>query len=492
MAAPEDQRVGEEVLRLAGIAKNYGHTAALRDASITVRRGEIVGLIGHNGAGKSTLMRVIVGLTHPDRGEVTINGRRVGDDYSMRRARELGVRIAHQELSLAPELKVFENVLVAAPAVRGWGWRRRARALVRETCDQVFAEHRISLGQPVRSLSLAQQQMVEISLAALESGDEFALLILDEPTSALGAEQAEHLFRFIRKLAERGISTILISHKLHEILGNTDRVLVMRDGRIVSEQRTSELDHDRIVALMGGVARAQTQRRSEPARSTRSELLAARNIEDAWLHEVSLSVREGEIVGLAGLDGQGQQQLLRYLWRNRRGGRSVRCAGGMSFVTGDRQTAGVFPLWDLSRNIVVGALGDVSRHGVLQAPRTRGLVDEWMSRLAVRGTSTTPITELSGGNQQKALIARALASRSRLVLLDDPFRGVDIETKQQVYRLMREEAEKGRGFLWFTTENAELEECDRVYVMAGGRITAELGAGDISEEAVIGASFQRG
>ncbi|MGH3256253.1 MAG: sugar ABC transporter ATP-binding protein [Streptosporangiaceae bacterium] len=480
------------VLELSGISKTYGVTRALTDVSMTIPAGEIVGLIGHNGAGKSTLMRVIVGLTRPDTGSLTVAGAAAGAGYSMQESRARGVRIAYQELSLAPDLKVFENVLVAAPAVAGWQWRRRSQGLLRASLDEVFPGHRIPVRQQVRKLTLAQQQMLEIAQAVLEVTGPFSLLILDEPTSALAGKQAENLFRYLKQLKGRGISTVLITHKLHEVLGHTDRVVVMRDGRIVSEHPTPDLDYARIVAVMGGVARqAAGVKSASLAGGNGEELLSATSVRDQWLQDVSLAVRSGEIVGLSGLDGQGQQQLLRYLWRNRGGKRSVRFRGGVSFVTGDRQTRGVFPLWNLGQNISVGVLGETAPHGVVQRPRERLIVADWLERLAVRGTAGTPIGAVSGGNQQKALIARALASASRMVLLDDPFRGVDVETKQQVYRLMREETAMGRGFLWFTTENAELVECDRVYVMSAGRIAAELHGDEISEEAIIGASFEK-
>jgi ribose transport system ATP-binding protein len=483
------------VLELSGISKTYGVTRALADVSLTIPPGEIVGLIGHNGAGKSTLMRVIVGLTKPDSGSVTVGGVAAGGGYSMQESRARGVRIAYQELSLAPELKVFENVLIAAPAVAGWRWRRRSRQFLRATLDEVFPGHRIPVRAEVRRLSLAQQQMLEISQAVLDVAGPFSLLILDEPTSALAGEQAENLFRYLKQLKSRGISTVLITHKLHEVLGHTDRVVVMRDGRIVSEAPTPELDHGRIVTVMGGVAREAGP--AGPVRAASQagggeELLSASGLRDQWLRDVSLTVRAGEIVGLSGLDGQGQQELLRHLWRNRRGKRSVRFRGGVSFVTGDRQAKGVFPLWNLSENIGVGVLSEIAPRGVIHRSREREIVDGWLNRLAIRGSPGTSIGALSGGNQQKALISRALAATSATVLLDDPFRGVDVETKQQVYQLMREEAVKGRGFLWFTTENAELGECDRVYVMSGGRISAELHADEISEEAVIGVSFEKG
>lgn len=483
----------DTLLRLSEICKQYGVTKALRGASLSIARSEIVGLIGHNGAGKSTLMRIIVGLTKPDSGEMTFAGDDVGVSYTMQMSRRLGIRIAYQELSLAPELKVFENVLVSAPSVAGRGWRKRSEKVLRDALDEVFPGHRIPLRQSVDQLSLAQQQMLEITAATLEFGDSFSLLILDEPTSALAQDQAGNLFRYLRKLQARGISTVLISHKLSEILGHTDRVVVMRDGMVMSDQPTAELNYDRIVNLMGGVSSTSAVRAARAVSSaTEEQLLDIDDISDRQLHGVTLSMKAGEIVGLSGLDGQGQQHLLRYIWAHRRSSRGIRVRGRTSYVSGDRVTSGVFQLWSVGQNISVGIMRQFSRHGVSHIGRERAVVDQWMSRLAVRGVRGMPIVDLSGGNQQKALIARALASSARVVLLDDPFRGVDIETRQQVYRLLREEATKGRSFLWFTTENAELRECDRVYVMQGGRITAELAGDEITEDAVISASFERG
>lgn len=483
----------DPILELTDITKQYGVTKALAGVSMKIRRGEIVGVIGHNGAGKSTLMRVIVGLTRPDSGSICFGGQSVGPKYSMQAGRALGVRMAFQELSLAPSLRVFENVLLNGASVAGWGWRRRSQKRICAALDEIYPGHGIFARHRVEELSLAQQQMLEVAQAVLDAEAHASLLILDEPSSALSKDQAENLFRHLKKLRDRGISTLLISHKLHEILGNTDRTVVMRDGRVVSEQATSELDHDRIVTIMGGVVKQKSGagNQQNPRAQDTEVLLSTKNIHDANLRDAAVTVRAGEIVGLSGLDGQGQQQLLRYIWRNRRGAKGVRVSGGVSFVTGDRQTSGVFQLWSVGQNIGIGVLHELSSRGVINAAKEKALVAQWLGRLAVKGASKTPIVDLSGGNQQKALIARALASRSRVVLLDDPFRGVDIETKQQVYKLLREEAGKGRSFLWFTTESAELFECDRVYVMANGAVSAELSSGEISEEAMIAASFEK-
>ena len=478
------------LLRLTGVTKRYGSTQALADANLTVSPAEILGLMGHNGAGKSTLVRVILGITRPDSGSVEIRRNAVTDGYSLRLAHRLGLRIVFQDLALCPSLRVFENVLLARPSLRGRGWQRRAQSLIGAKLDEVFPGSRISPRAQISHLSPAQRQMVEIAQAMLGDPGEVSLLVLDEPTSALSSESAGQLFAHLRRLRSAGVSTIFISHRMKEVLATTDRTVVMRDGRVVAERNSRETSEEEIVGLMGvigaGVATAARQHR--PAGSPALEVtgLSTRKLQD-----VRVTVREGEIVGLAGLDGQGQAELLQEIWRRRgRGGGPVRVMAPMAFVTGDRHTAGIFHLWDLQRNMSVGALRDVSSLGAIRPRKERELARQWITRLAVRGAASSGIGELSGGTQQKVLVARAITTRARIVLLDDPFRGVDIATKRETYRLFHDEALKGRSFVWFTTENSELEECDRVYVLHGGRIVAELTGGDIREDQIIAASFR--
>jgi ribose transport system ATP-binding protein len=477
------------LLRLTGVTKRYGSTQALANANLTVSPAEILGLVGHNGAGKSTLVRVILGITRPDSGSVEIRRNAVTDGYSLRLAHQLGLRIVFQDLALCPSLRVFENVLLARPSLRGRGWQRRAQTLIGAKLDEVFPGSRISPRAQISHLSPAQRQMVEIAQAMLGAPGEVSLLVLDEPTSALSSESAEQLFAHLRRLRSAGVSTIFISHRMKEVLATTDRTVVMRDGRVVAERNSRETSEEKIVGLMGVIGGGPTTaaRQHRPAGSPTLEVagLSTRKLQD-----VRVTVREGEIVGLAGLDGQGQAELLQEIWRRRGRGGAVRVMAPMAFVTGDRHTAGIFHLWDLQRNMSVGALRDVSWLGAIRPRKERELARQWITRLAIRGSSDSRIGELSGGTQQKVLVARAITTSARIILLDDPFRGVDIATKRETYRLFHDEALKGRSFVWFTTENSELEECDRVYVLHGGRIVAELSGGDIREDQIIAASFR--
>lgn len=483
----------EALVAMSSITKHYGSTQALAGVDLDIEQGEILGIVGHNGAGKSTLMRVILGITRPDAGSMRFDGEELLPfGYSLEQAHERGIRIVFQELALCPTLRVFENTYLARPALRGQRWRRHARQAISASLQDVFPGSRISSGALIGQLSLAHRQMVEIAQAVIGGSEEVRLLVLDEPTSALSRESAEQLFSFLRALRVEGVSTIFISHRMQEILDNTDRTVVMRDGRVVGSLVSERASHDEVLALMGA---ARENARGESARRQRvatEAVLEVRGLSTRHLHDISVGVRRGEVVGIAGLDGQGQHELLLELWRHRHKtwqARSVRFSGKMAFLTGDRQAAGIFPLWDLARNASVSAIGEISRFGVLNISREIDLVEQWIKRLTIRGLRSSGILELSGGTQQKVLVARALATRADLVLLDDPFRGVDVGTKQESYRLIDEEAARGRAFIWFSTENAELEECDRVYVLRGGRVTAELSGNEVREDKIIAASF---
>ena len=490
--APEAGRAapasGAPLLGLRDVSKRYGRTQALAGATLDVKPGEVAGLVGHNGAGKSTLMRVVVGITDPDSGAVELDGAPVSAGWSPSRARAAGIRIVFQELSLCRTLRVFENLLISQPGLGGRGWRSRARTLISDQLDEIFPGHGISPWARIDTLSLAQRQMVEIAQAML--GESVRLVILDEPTSALSRGASENLFRFIARRRESGTSFVLITHRMGEVLENSDRIFVMRDGAVVADRPARDVDEDALVSLMGGSVIRPAER---GARESSKELVVSVDGLDApRLHDLSLNAGRGEVVGLAGLEGQGQQELLSELWRRRRrprGGVAVR--GRMAFVTGDRQNGGVFPLWSLALNVSIGSLRRIRRRGAVSKRAERGLARDWIERLAVRGAPGTPVLDLSGGTQQKVLIARALAAEADVILLDDPFRGVDVSARQDTYRLIREEAAHGRSFVWFSTESRELEQCDRVYVLRGGSVVAELTGEEITEEHIISASFAR-
>lgn len=475
---------GGSVIRLQDIRKSFGPVQALGGVSLDFLEGECLGLVGHNGAGKSTLIHVLTGGITPTGGLVQMAGAGAGEPHTSRTARRAGIRCVFQELSLCPNLTVAENTRVMHSGLRGWGWRRRAADGITAALDEIFPGHGIAPGTLVADLTLTRRQMVEIARAFTTTDVAPRLVILDEPTSSLDASTAAQLLAHVRRRVAGGCSVLLVSHMLQEVLDTCDRVAVMSDGRVVSCEPTDGLSRERLVAMMGAGIHmpkpaAASTGRSEAARVVHARAAGGGSARSS-APEILLDARQGEVVGLGGLAGHGQTDFLIDLFDARR----------MALVPGDRQRDGVFPLWSIGENISISSLRKHRRFGLLQPESERRAGNEWKTRMKIRtGTIEAPILSLSGGNQQKALFARTLASDARIILMDDPMRGVDIATKRDVYALIRAEAQAGRTFLWYTTEMDELYECDRVYVFREGRIMAELGPDEITEQRVLQASF---
>ena len=478
------------VVELEGAEKHFGAVRALEGGDFSVSAGECVGLVGHNGAGKSTLMQVLAGALAPDRGRIAVGGA-LQEHYSVTQALKLGIRCVFQELSLCPNLSVAENARINHPSLRGVGWRRKAAALIAAKLDEIFPGHDIAASAVVSDLSIGRRQMVEVARAFTVTEDPLELVILDEPTSSLDAHTAGQLLAFVRHFVAGGKSCILISHLLGEVLNNADRIVVMRDGKVAAADAVGAFDRDSLVAVMGAVARpakavVEGARPPQNSRAWRVRARPARQDDGA-----ELVAHAGEIVGLAGLSGHGQTDLLLAIFdaaeRHRKG---VEVSAPVALVAGDRQADGIFPQWSIAENIGIRSLARL-RQGLLISPRKEAeLARVWQRKINIRTPDVGHnILSLSGGNQQKALFARALGSDAQIVLMDDPMRGVDVGTKLEVYDLLREEARNGRTFLWYTTEIDELDNCDRVYVFRNGRIVATLDRSDMTEEKVIQSSF---
>lgn len=476
-----------DIVRLDGVTMQFGTVCALAGVDFTVTPGECIGLVGHNGAGKSTLMNVLAGTLPPTSGSIRISGQQqIG--YTVTAANALGIRCVFQELSLCANLTVAENTRVNHGALRGLGWRRRAGALITAKLDEIFPGHGIAAGDVVEDLSIGRRQMVEVARAFTVTDAPLHLIILDEPTSSLDSHTAGQLLAYMRAAVAKGLSCILISHMLGEILDNADRIVVMRDGAVVANGPAREFDRDRLVSAMGAEHRQGST--SIQAPSAHGEVcVRVRPAGDG--SAIELLARRGEIVGLAGLAGHGQTRMLIDIFAAK-GGRSagIEVTVPTALIAGDRQRDGIFPLSSIARNIAIGSMRALRRGFLISRKHEDELGETWRKRMRIRTPAMTDnILTLSGGNQQKALFARALASDARIVLMDDPMRGVDIATKLEVYDLLREEARKGRTFLWYTTETEELQNCDRVYVFRNGSIVAELASHEITEEKVIQSSF---
>lgn len=476
-----------EVVAARGVKLAFGAVKALDGVDLVIRAGECVGLVGHNGAGKSTIVNVINGGLSPQEGVVSYGGETSG--HGIATARASGVRCVFQELSLCPNLTVNENVRIMHPDLKGWNWRRRALELVKKQLQEIFPGHGIDCDSMVDDLSIAERQMVEIAISFAGFGAPPKLVILDEPTSSLDAGLATQMMAYIRRFVADGGAVLLISHILGEILATADRIVVMKDGRVVADRLALELNTRSLVEAMGNVMREQEYRRSGAARSGAPVL----SMPPRRGRGLAFEAYRGEIVGLAGLGGHGQTEALLHLYLSRNSNWWPARRDELAFVAGDRSLNGTFPLWSILKNLSIASLQDLSSRTLIDNRRENRLGLGWKNRIEIRTPDLeNRILSLSGGNQQKVLFARALATTARTVLMDDPMRGVDVGTKQEVYEILRSEAASGRTFIWYSTEMDEIRLCDRVYVFREGVIVAELAGDEVTEKNVLAASFSAG
>lgn len=470
------------VVTLEQVHMSFGPVHALRAASMTIGAGECVGLVGHNGAGKSTLANVINGRLTQTQGAVSYRDGNPAQRNSQN-AQGVGVRSVFQELSLCPNLTVLENLRIPYRTMPRKSWRRVAQQKMTEALDAVFPNHGIRPHATVGDLTIAERQMVEIAIAFADRDRTPSLVILDEPTSSLDAAIAQQLLEHIKRFCAAGGAILFISHMMREIFEVATRIVVMKDGQIVDDQPANAFTSSSIVDAMGHVASEEDSLVHERAsRDFGPEVVRAPN---------GLNARRGEIVGLAGLAGHGQAEALAQLYFDHAPKWKSSRAPQVVFVAGDRARDGVMPLWSIMRNLSLGTLPEFSRRVMVDRDREGGLVESWKDRIGIRTDNLlNPILSLSGGNQQKVLFARALASAAPIVVMDDPMRGVDVGTKKEVYHMIRDEAAKGRSFLWYSTETDEILECDRVFVFRAGQIAAELAGDEITEENILHASFE--
>jgi ribose transport system ATP-binding protein len=426
-------------------------------------------------------MHVLAGTQSPSEGRLSLAGTPLSGAWSAAAAQANGIRCVFQELSLCPNLTVAENTRIVHAQLKGFGWKKRAAALIRGKLDEIFPGHGIDAGAEVESLPIGQRQMVEIARAFTVTSLPLRLVILDEPTSSLDAVTAGQLLDYVRASVKSGLSIIFISHILGEVLRTANRIVVMKDGRVVADENAGAFTRELLVSAMGSEERQHDVRRGDSVAGGEQPMVISIDAGGVRLH-----VRKGEIVGFAGLAAHGQTAMLHRLFDG--GGTGVRMP--TAFIAGDRQSDGIFSLWSIARNVTVRSYAALAKSRLIDLGAERALAETWKSKLGIRTPDLDDnILTLSGGNQQKALFARALASDATVILMDDPMRGVDVGTKQEVYGLIREQAAQGRSFVWYTTEFEELTHCSRVYVFRNGVIAAELSGGEISEARVLEASF---
>ncbi|WP_321990988.1 sugar ABC transporter ATP-binding protein [Marispirochaeta aestuarii] len=482
------------IIELKNISKYFMSSRALHQVDLSIFEGECLGIVGHNGAGKSTMVNILTGTYPPTEGELYIDGELQPPGYDIFSANSQGIRVVFQELSLCPNLTVAENIKVFHPNISGFGWKKLAQEMIISSLDEIFPDHGIHPDSVVSSLTLGQRQMVEIAKAFTAPDKPLRLVILDEPTSALDHKRSRQLIDYLDTLREKKLSVIYISHLLDEVLASTDRIVVMKDGIKVGVEETATSSRESIIELMGE-AKADIAKESaaETAIASKKDQGAAEKrivIEPRKQNgEVKLRVHEGEIVGLTGLAGHGQTALLIELFDGRKNP-NYKVHAPVTFLPGDRQADGVFPIWSITRNITVQVYNKVRKLFLIDSAREENIARRWQDEIDIKaGSIEDNILSLSGGNQQKAIFSRCLESSAKIVLMDDPTRGVDVGTKEVIYRRILKEREAGRSFVWYTTEMDELQYCDRLYVFKGGKIIAELLASEASEEDILKASF---
>jgi ribose transport system ATP-binding protein len=474
----------EEVVAARGVKVTFGAVKALDGADLVIHSGECLGLVGHNGAGKSTIVNVINGNLTPHEGTLSYRGGQ--GEHGIAVARANGVRCVFQELSLCPNLTIGENVRIMHADMKGSRWRGRATSLIQQQLDDIFPGSGIDCTATISELSIAERQMVEIAINFAGVENKPRLVILDEPTSSLDAGLAEQLMDYVRRFVRSGGSVLLISHILGEILSTATRIVVMKDGKVVADRPAPEFSTRSLVETMGSVVKESGWERSTIQRTGQPVLSMPARKGEGHMFEAY----RGEIIGLAGLGGHGQTEALLDLYLSRNSNWFPTRQQDIAFVAGDRSLNGTFPLWSILKNLSIASLRDLSSLSLVNHKREDELGDNWKKRIEIRTPNMgNKILSLSGGNQQKVLFARALATTAETVLMDDPMRGVDIGTKQEVYEILRTEARHGRTFVWYSTEMDEIRLCDRVYVFRDGVIHAELVGDDITEQNVLAASF---
>jgi len=499
-------------LELRHVTKQYPGVLAVDDVTLGIEAGSILGLVGKNGAGKSTVIKIMAGAIQPDQGQIDLDGERLVLHHP-HQATEAGLAFVHQDLYDVADLSVAENVML------GLGFPKRLGVFVdwTELRDRAANEiHRLEIDidpkVAVGELSIAEQRLVMIARGLAQNA---RLLVLDEPTASLTDEEIEHLFAAIRRLRDDGITVVYVSHRLEEIFEITDRVVVMRNGQIVADEATTDLDRRQLITHITGHERAETaieRRRSHNigGRPDAPPILEVDDITaDTGVHGCSFDVREGEVLGIAGLIGAGRTELVRAIFgADRKTGGTVKIRGeavdikspadamkaGLALLPEDRKAQGNVMDFSVRQNITLASLERHRMAPSVAAPSTSSEKVEaahMIERLAIATPDDRQLVRLlSGGNQQKVVIGKWLSQGSDILIFDEPTHGVDVDGKEEIYDIMQELAAQGKGVIFISSEFSELVgACHRIIAMRDGLIMGELEGDEINEEAVVELSY---
>lgn len=493
------------ILELLHIRKSFGGLVALHDATLRLYPGTVHALLGENGAGKSTLIKVLAGVYQPDSGQIVLNGEQVSF-ANPAQARDAGVAVIYQEPTLFPDLSIAENIFMGRHPIDARSRRIQWKALYREVRELLG---RVGLDldpqERLRGLSVADQQLIEVAKALSLNA---RVMVMDEPTSSLTPGEVERLFAIVRQLREQGVAIVFIGHRLEEVFALSDQITILRDGRYVGTYEAADLTPDQAIAHMVGreLATLFQRERSRPQQGDGEAALRVEDLHRAGVFaDISFEVRAGEIVGLAGLVGAGRTEVARAIFGiDPLDGGTVMIRGqvvhldspraalraGLAYLPEDRQAQGLILPLSITKNVTLPILRELAPGGFLQPKRERALATEYAQRLRVRARSVDQrASDLSGGNQQKVVISKWLATRPQILILDEPTRGIDVGAKTEVHRLMGELAQAGMAILMISSELLEiLAMSDRVLVMREGRLVAEMEAAAATQEAVIAAA----
>jgi ribose transport system ATP-binding protein len=488
------------VLTIRGLSKTFPGTLALDDVDFDVRHGEVHALVGQNGSGKSTLIKVLAGFHEPDPGaEIQLDGQIV-EIQDGTESRHLGLRFVHQDLGLVHDLSTVENLALGEGFATGIGGRIRWGAQRRDAAERIRGlGYEFDVRRPVRELGSAERTGVAIA-RALHNWEEARVLVVDEPTASLPRHEVRILFEAIRRVRDKGLGVIYVSHRLDEVFDIADRVTVLRDGRKVGTWDTAAIEQDRLVSFMVGGAELRP-RVSRDDTAEHTPVLNARGVSGAVVTDVDITARSGEVLGIAGLTGSGREELLRLLFgglprdgevvvENKvvpAGRPDAAVRAGMALVPADRHAAGGVTELTVRENTTITDLKRHSGGGArLLRRRERAEVQEWITTLDVRPDRPEALfATLSGGNQQKIVMAKWLRMEPRVLLLDEPTQGVDVQAKATIHALAREVATGGAAVVIASSEDAELcDTCDRVLVMRDGEIVAEVSGDRLAPEEI--------
>ena len=502
--AQQSVQVNDVVIEVRGLTKVFPGVVAVDNVSISFKRGKIYGLIGENGAGKSTLIKMLVGVEKPTKGEIRINGRAVAPRSPIQAEEELGIAVVFQEDVAIPLLSVAENLFLGRENLfyrNGVISTKKLYKAAEEILKNINLK--IDVKKPIQELTVAERKLVSLARALSKNP---RVLILDETTAPLERTEVEALFELLRKLKERGVTIIFVSHRLREILEICDEIIVMKDGKVVGVLENKALAEERLIEMMTGMKRGITF--PEKAAKIGKTILSIKNLSvDNVLKNISLDLREGEIVALAGLRGQGQEILLQALYGLESltsgeiylNGRKLDIKSpldairhGIIYVSDKRDYEELWPSLSILKNVSMASLKNRSKFGVIQFSKEKRDAVKMVSKLAVDAPSLDKETMyLSGGNKQKVALAKWLLTSAKVMLLNKPTEGIDVATKMDIYKLLRELANQGIAILTVLTELSEVINLpDRILVMREGKIIREF-KGGVSESELLGSYYGR-